>query len=40
MDYDYRQIDRWENGHAYTSDGVLLLPTLHVTLIEFYQTIF
>lgn len=31
MDYDYRQIDRWENGHAYTSDGVLLLPTLHVT---------
>lgn len=31
MDYDYTQIDRWKNGHAYTSDGVLLLPTLHVT---------
>lgn len=25
MDYDYTQIDHWKNGHAYASDGVLLL---------------
>jgi hypothetical protein len=31
MDYDYTQIDHWKNGHAYASDGVLLLPTLHVS---------
>lgn len=31
MSYDYTRIDYWENGHAYANDGVLIMPTLHVT---------